>query len=216
MRPSAAGECAAARAGRASRSNAPLPAARAPWLFLASAPPPRRRAPRFSALQQPPHPRWTWWGQPGSRVRFHSVWAAFQYPPQRALGASRLTSTFFEFRVAAMHALAAGGVGAPRRGLRDASWRGETPPPLKPAPRLSQHCRARADERRPRAAVRQPRASRGSPNNTPAAAQGRSARNRVKQRSLVEPPAQGAARSDTRTYQRNRRDPWPRSPTPPL
>ena len=57
MRPSTAGECAAARAGRASRSNAPLPAARAPWLFLAGAAPVRRRAPRSSALQQPPHSR---------------------------------------------------------------------------------------------------------------------------------------------------------------
>ena len=57
MRPSASLASAAARAGRASRSNAPLPAARAPWLFLASAAPVRRRAPRSSAEQQPPHPR---------------------------------------------------------------------------------------------------------------------------------------------------------------
>ena len=43
--------------GRSECRSAPLPAARAPWLFLASAAPVRRRAPRFSALQQPPHPR---------------------------------------------------------------------------------------------------------------------------------------------------------------
>ena len=86
MRPSTAGECAAARAGRASRSNAPLPAARAPWLFLASASPVRRRAPRFSSLQQPTQRGPPSWVQPGSRPRFHSVWAAFQYPPRERWG----------------------------------------------------------------------------------------------------------------------------------
>ena len=43
--------------GRSECRSAPLPAARAPWLFLPSAAPVRRRAPRSSAEQQPPHPR---------------------------------------------------------------------------------------------------------------------------------------------------------------
>ena len=43
--------------GRGKCRSAPLPAARAAWLFLAPVAPMRRRAPRFSALQQPPHPR---------------------------------------------------------------------------------------------------------------------------------------------------------------
>ena len=43
--------------GRRECRSAPLPAARARWLFMENAAPVRRRAPRSSALQQPPHPR---------------------------------------------------------------------------------------------------------------------------------------------------------------
>ena len=58
--------------------------------------------------------------------------------PQRALGASTASLTLFKCSGAPTRDPAAGGVGALRRGLRDASLGAETPPPLKPAPRLSQ------------------------------------------------------------------------------
>ena len=219
MRPSTAGECAAARAGRASRPNAPLPAARAPWLFLAPVAPVRRRAPRSSALQQPPHRRSPWWGQLGSRVRILSNKGCF--PPRPSARERRalhlcIYSLHLNERGAPSQCHAAGGLRGVPRGLSDAWVRrrgaqNHISAPGSPWQKDAKHRRETTARRGGSQVV-----SRGSPNTTTAAAQGRSARNSVKQRSLVEPPAQGAARSDTRTYQRNRREPWPRSPTPPL
>ena len=184
MRPSTAGECAAARAGRASRSNAPLPAARAPWLLPRSAPPVRRRAPRSSALQQPPHRRLPWWGQLGSRVRILSNKGCF--PPRPSARERRalhlcIYSLHLNERGAPSQCHAAGGLRGVPRGLSDAWVRrrgaqNHISAPGSPWQKDAKHRRETTARRGGSQVV-----SRGSPNTTTAAAQGRATPQRPQQ-----------------------------------